>query len=76
MIPQLDERHEVLAECIKKLPEADRKLLQLRYHHHANIETTAEKSGRSVQAVYKALSRLRAALFDCVNSGMSMESQS
>lgn len=75
-IPELDARHEKLAECLEQLPTKDRELLTLRYDHETSIETTAKKSGRTVQAVYKALSRVRAVLFDCVNRGLAMENPS
>ena len=76
MIPALDQRHELLAGCIEKLSDADRQLLRLRYVLDSSIESTAEQSGRTIQAIYRALSRMRSNLFDCVNRGMSLEGQS
>jgi RNA polymerase sigma-70 factor (ECF subfamily) len=76
MMPQLDRRHELLNGCIEKLPDSDRQLLRMRYELDASIESTAEKSGRTIQAIYKALSRMRATLFECVNRGLSLEAQS
>jgi len=70
MVEELDERHEHLAGCIEKLSDADRQLLQLRYDLNTSIEVTAEKCGRTTQAIYKALSRMRAALFQCVTRAM------
>jgi RNA polymerase sigma-70 factor (ECF subfamily) len=75
MVPVLDQRHELLNGCIEKLSEPDRKLLRMRYELDASIESTAEQSGRTIQAIYKALSRLRATLFECVNRGMALEGQ-
>ena len=76
MVSLLDQRRELLADCIEKLSDGERNLLRLRYELGASVEAAAEDSGRSIQAIYKALSRMRAALFECVNRGMSLEGQS
>lgn len=76
MVPALDQRHEFLAGCIEKLPEQDRRLLRLRYELDASVESTAQQSGRTTHAIYKALQRMRSALHDCVNREMSLEGQS
>ncbi|MFT5300710.1 MAG: RNA polymerase sigma-70 factor (ECF subfamily) [Mariniblastus sp.] len=75
MVPQLDQRHEWLRKCMNKLPVSDRDLLRLRYEHESSIESTAQQSGRTIAAIYKALSRMRASLLECVNRGMSLENQ-
>jgi len=76
MTEQLEQRHQWLERCLQKLSQTDRDLLRLRYEHDASIESTAKESGRTKAAVYKALSRVRAALFECVNRGISLENQS
>ena len=73
LAPELDQRHEHLASCIEKLPESDRKLLKLRYELNSSIESTAKQCGRTTQAIYKALSRMRAALFQCINNAIQAE---
>lgn len=73
---ELDQRKRLLDFCLNKLTPNDRELLQLRYEIGASIESTAERAGRTQQAVYKALSRLRASLYECVNRQMSWEDQS
>lgn len=75
MAPTLDRRHELLNGCIEKLSPSDRELLRLRYDLESSIESTAKQSGRSIPAVYKALSRMRAGLFACVNRAMALEGQ-
>jgi RNA polymerase sigma-70 factor, ECF subfamily len=62
----LDERREALADCLAKLPARDRDLLARRFADGATTQTTAAQVGRSVEAVYKALAKIRQALFDCV----------
>jgi RNA polymerase sigma-70 factor (ECF subfamily) len=75
IVSVLDQRRELLAVCIEKLSDGERRLLQLRYEVGASVESAAADSGKSVQAIYKALSRLRTALFECVNRGMAIEEQ-
>lgn len=64
---QLDERREALTQCLEKLNANDRNLLARRLADGATTQTTAEQVGRSVDAVYKALAKIRQALFDCIN---------
>jgi RNA polymerase sigma-70 factor (ECF subfamily) len=73
-IDVLEERSQLLAGCIAKLPEAQRDLLRLRYNDGLAIEIIAGKADRSVEAVYRALSRIRAALHDCVTQTLAQGS--
>src|ERR1700722_13988736 len=68
---QLDERQEALRDCIDKLPARDRDLLARRLAPDATTQSTAAEVGRSVDAVYKALSKIRQTLFDCVSRTVS-----
>jgi RNA polymerase sigma-70 factor (ECF subfamily) len=63
---QLDERRDALAACIEKLRPRDRDLLAQRFAEGATIQTAAAHAGRSIDAVYKALAKIRQTLFDCV----------
>lgn len=67
---ELDLRHDALSDCLKKLSDRDRALVLSRYENDVTIKEVAKHSGRSVDAVYKALSRLRKALLDCVSLHM------
>ncbi len=66
MHEEVSERHEALARCLQKLHPRDRDLLLTRYEPGAGVEEAAQRSGRSLEAAYKALGRLRKLLFDCV----------
>jgi RNA polymerase sigma-70 factor (ECF subfamily) len=72
---QLDERRAALGDCIEKLRPADRDLLARRLAEGATTQSTAAQVGRSVDAVYKALARIRQALFDCVTRALAQEGQ-
>jgi RNA polymerase sigma-70 factor (ECF subfamily) len=69
----LDERREALAACLEKLRPRDRELLARRFADGATTQTAADEVGRSVAAVYKALSHIRQALFDCVTRTLAQE---
>ena len=66
MREELDERHEALSHCLQKLPSRDRELVLTRYEPGSGVPEAAQRSGRSLEAAYKALARIRKLLFDCV----------
>lgn len=66
MREELDERHEALARCLQKLAPRDRELVLTRYEPGSGVAEAARRSGRSMDAAYKALNRLRKLLHDCV----------
>lgn len=73
MAAEIDARHEALEHCLKKLHPRDRDLLLTRYEPGGGVEIAAQRSGRSMDAAYKALARLRKLLHDCVTQRLSME---
>jgi RNA polymerase sigma-70 factor (ECF subfamily) len=72
---RLDDRREALAACIEKLPPKDRDLLDRRFAKGATTRSTSEQVGRSVEAVYKALAKVRLSLLDCVRKTLTQEGQ-
>jgi len=69
--PEQSARHEALARCMQKLSPRDRDLLMTRYE--SGVEEAAKRTGRSLVAAYKALTRLRKLLHDCVTSALTSE---
>lgn len=65
-----ERRHRLLADCYAKLSPKDRGLIDLRYEPDATTKCIAEKVGRSVDAVYKALNRIHEQLLDCIDRTM------
>ncbi len=72
---QLDARRAALDGCLEKLRPADRNLLAQRFAEGETTASTAAKVGRSIDAVYKALAKIRQALFDCVTRTLAQEGQ-
>jgi RNA polymerase sigma-70 factor (ECF subfamily) len=56
-----------LRRCIDQLPPNSRELLRLCYGNQESVTVVAARSSRSLTAVYKALSRIRRALRECIS---------
>lgn len=61
-----DPRLDALSKCLEKLLPRDRDLILSRYEEGNTVQQAADRSGRSLPAAYKALTRIRKLLFDCV----------
>jgi RNA polymerase sigma-70 factor, ECF subfamily len=68
-----DSRQQALEGCLSKLGGSDRHLLQLAYGGPHNIKAVAVQVGRSAQSVYNSLSRIRQALFSCVQRRLALQ---
>lgn len=62
----LEERQRRLHGCMEKLLPEHRTILHLRYDERLSVEALAQRVGRTVAAVYRVLSRIRAHLQACV----------
>ena len=67
MHEEMDQRSDALEHCMQKLPSRDRELIEARYRQGATIEEAAQNNGRSPEAAYKALARIRRSLHECVS---------
>jgi RNA polymerase sigma-70 factor (ECF subfamily) len=67
----LDERSHQLARCIDRLPPRHRDLLRLRYGENQPIDAIAGTLRRTADAVYRALSRIRHTLHECVTKELA-----
>jgi RNA polymerase sigma-70 factor, ECF subfamily len=66
-------RLHALEDCVRRLPEADRRLISLRYSGKETIPELATQLNRSTSGVSKALRRIRRALANCVKRSLSRE---
>lgn len=76
MSDELDVQRHALAACREKLSERDRDLIDRRYQLGATVQSVAAEVGRSVDAVYKALHRIRGVLLSCVRRRIAAEERS
>lgn len=73
MVEETSPMHAALTQCLQKLNERDRRMVLTRYEHGAGVERAALVSGRTLQAAYKALMRIKQVLHDCVLNTMTRE---
>jgi len=73
MADKIDDRDGALADCVQKLGDRERDLLERRFRKGATTKSVAAEVGRSLDAVYKSLSRIRTALHDCVTRSLAAE---
>ncbi len=64
--PELERRLRHLEGCLGRLPPVQRALVEGYYYERADIESLARRMGRTVEATYKALQRIRQGLQVCV----------
>lgn len=74
MGPLIEAQQVALARCLEKLSDRDRDLLRRRYVEEATPKQIAELVGRSLDAVYKALTRIRDSLLHCIQRKLEKES--
>ena len=70
---QIGSRGEKLAECIESLSPRDKELLRMHYGLELPVAVIAERINRTVNAVYKALERVRTKLLECVHRKLNLE---
>ncbi len=71
--PTIDARRHALDACLRRLDDRDRAFLMARYEPNGSVARAAQLAGRTTTAAYKALTRLRRALRDCVSLQLAAE---
>ena len=66
----LDEREHQLKHCLETLSEDHRELLEGYYYNELSVGELSQRGGRSREAVYKMLQRIRHALHQCIETNM------
>ncbi|HBO44288.1 MAG TPA: RNA polymerase subunit sigma-70 [Planctomycetaceae bacterium] len=72
----LDKQYKVWSDCFDRLPSRQKDLIDRRYRLGETPKNLSERTGRSLDAIYQALSRIHRALFDCVREATFGESTS
>jgi RNA polymerase sigma-70 factor (ECF subfamily) len=70
---QIDGRLRHLQNCVGKLPPEHRSLVDGYYSRRVSVERLATETGRSVDAIYKALQRIRNAIQECIEQAVRAE---
>lgn len=63
---EADERIEMLRDCIRKLKHNDQVLLKARYEQNNSVKSLAMQLKKSIQYVYKHISRIHTLLNLCI----------
>jgi RNA polymerase sigma-70 factor (ECF subfamily) len=63
-----EDRLDALTQCVRRLPERHQRVLRQRYSEDVSIKELAEREGKSEAAMTMLLSRLRKAIFNCVQA--------
>lgn len=67
------ERIEALSDCLARLAAADRDIIQDRYFYQRAPKQIAELRSRSLDSIYRALSRIHNLLLNCVERTLARE---
>ncbi len=70
---ELDRRLQELPDCLRKLTNQQRSLLEQCYGQQASIKAVAEANHLDPATVYKRLERIRRTLFECIELAVSKE---
>ncbi len=62
-----------LDECLTKLPDTQRALVEAAYAPGVRMDDLAADSGRTAMSLYKSLHRIRMALMDCTRQVLARE---
>ena len=63
-------RHEALQDCLEKLPDHHRDIVEQRYGKRGTLKELAAETGVSVHKIYHRLEAARSSLADCVQRGL------
>lgn len=63
---QISDRQVALKNCVDRLPEKQRRIMQMRYVEELDCSQISKTIGRSVQGIYGLLKRMKTGLRKCV----------
>lgn len=70
MATELDHRKTYLQDCIDLLSERQNEMIKGYYRMEYSVSELSQRTGQTVDAIYKSLQRIRRSLHDCVESRM------
>jgi RNA polymerase sigma-70 factor (ECF subfamily) len=72
---EFESQRDALRQCVQKLRERDRELLNTCCGEAHGVAAAAQATGRSPQSIYNSLRRIRRALFECIQRTLHQDSQ-
>jgi RNA polymerase sigma-70 factor len=69
----LEARRAALTDCLQKVSERDRKLLELRSRPGATVAQVAEEMKRPLEGLYKVYQRIHRTLGECIDRAVARE---
>lgn len=66
IMEQEDFNQGALADCLERLAEGDRRLIEQKYFIQMSTQEIADRSSKSVHAIYRALTRVHGILLRCM----------
>lgn len=70
---RLEAQLRILSGCLEKLPQKERRLLEVRYDGRATVAQIAQETGGLADTLYRVLHRVRKKLLQCIERGLAME---
>jgi len=74
-LSEADPRLEALKSCLERLGESDHELICLHYEQGVTIKKIAQDLKRSIQGMYKVMTRIHNQLLRCINHKLASEGQ-
>lgn len=68
---EISERQLALKNCVEKLPEKQKRIMQMRYIEELDCSQISKTIGRSIQGIYGLLKRMKLGLRKCVEFQLS-----
>ena len=72
-VTELEAERKALSYCLEKVPAKERQMLMGYYSDRVTVKDLADKREVTAFAIYKAMSRLREALLDCIERRLATE---
>lgn len=73
---ELPDRQQALADCLRRLPEHQRELVEQRYARGMSVQQIAQATGRTAGAMSVLLHRIRTVLGQCIEERLDPEARS
>ena len=70
VVAELEHRKTHLQDCIDLLSERQKEIVNGYYRMEYSVSDLSQRTGQTVDAIYKSLQRIRRSLLDCVESRM------